>query len=140
MIAVLDTGGVSALAPDDERSRARLRALRQRTDDLVMPAAVLAEGLLTGHPGRDYHVRRLLDLVDIESVDESLGHVAGELRTGAIRNGVDPPPSGVDALVVAVADRRAARGEVVIVTSDADDVEALALLADHALRLSIQII
>ncbi len=65
MIAVLDGGAVSALAPVDERARARLRALRSEAEDIVVPAGVLAEGLLTGHPHRDFHVRRLLELTRI---------------------------------------------------------------------------
>ncbi len=137
MIAVLDKAGVTALAPHSEEARARLRALRQRADDLVLPAAVLAEGLLTGHPGRDHHVRRLLSLLMVADVTETLGLVAGELRTGAIRGGAHRPPSGVDAIVVAVADSNAAHDDVEIVTSDTDDIAALLVSGRHAARVSI---
>lgn len=126
---------MSAVAPVDARTRARLRALRQQVDDIVLPAAVLAEGLLTGHAGRDHHVRRLLSLVKVRNVDELLGLAAGKLRTQAIAGRAKRPPSGVDAIVAAVAD--AAGGEVRLVTSDPDDIAALLAHADHPGRVAI---
>jgi predicted nucleic acid-binding protein len=138
LIAVLDTSGISGLAPVDDRRRARLRALRASADDIVVPTAVLAEGTLTGHPGRDHHVRQLLSLVAITDVDEDLGYAAGRLRHEAIRRGADRPPSGVDAIVVALADRRARRGDVQIVTSDPVDLGLLASFGEHAARIFIK--
>ena len=137
LIVVLDTGGVSALAPAHAKSRARLRALRAGVDDLVVPAAVLAEGVLTGHPRRDFFVRRLLEHVAVVPVDEPIGLVAGTLRQAAIRGGIYPTPSGVDAIVVAVADELARRQDVEIVTSDRHDIGMLASIAEHAKRISI---
>ena len=137
VILVLDRGGVSALVPVDERARARLRALRARSTDIVVSSAVLAEGLLTGHPGRDHRVARFLAIVEIADVDEPLGLGAGRLRTRALGDGASPAPSGVDALVVAEADRRAATEEVLIVTSDEDDLSALAGFGHHVDRISI---
>jgi len=102
-----------------------------------MPAAVLAEGVLTGHPGRDYHTQRLLTFVDTQPVDEDLGHSAGKLRVMARRSGANPLPSGVDAMVVAFADSRAANNDVVIITSDPDDLRALATHADHTRRIHV---
>ena len=134
MIAVLDTGGVSALAPVDEKTRARLRALRQQVDDIMLPAAVLAEGLLTGH-GRDHHVRRLLSQLNVLDIDEVLGLSAGRLRAQTIAGGAKPAPSGVDAIVAAVAD--AVRGHVQLVTSDPDDMAALLIYADHPGQVAI---
>lgn len=143
LIVVLDTGGIEGLAPLDERRRARLRVLRESASDLVVPAAVLAEGVLTGHVGHDHHVRRLLDLVHVAEVGKELGFAAGALRQDAIRAGVpgvDPPPSGVDAVVAAEADQRAAGGEVQIITSDGDDLELLASLAANAERLAVVVV
>lgn len=137
LIVVLDTGGVEGLAPIDEARRARLRLLRERADDLVMPAAVLAESVLTEHPGHDFHVQRLLELLDITSVDVATGHAAGALRRAAITGGADPPPSGVDTLVAAAADARAADDDVLIVTSDGGDFELLSSLATHTDRLAV---
>lgn len=70
-------------------------------------------------------------------LDEQVGYAAGALRSKVRRAGVDPAPSGVDAIVATVADARAGREDVEIVTSDADDMELLASLADHADRLSV---
>ena len=140
LIVVLDTGGVEGLAPLDEERRARLRLLRERADDLVVPAAVLAEGVLTGRAAHDYHVRRLLDVVHIADVDASTGHAAGALRRAAMAARMKPPPSGVDALVAATADDHAARDDVVVVTSDGDDFAMLGSLATNAAHLSVLVV
>ena len=137
LIAVLDTGGVEGLAPIDEQRRARLRLLRDRAEDLVLPAAVLAESVLTGHAGHDFHVRRLLDVVNIADVNASTGHAAGALRRAAMGAGMAPPPSGVDTVVVAVADALAAHDDVVMVTSDDGDFQMLGSLATNVDRLSV---
>lgn len=117
-----------------------MRLLRTRADDLVLPAAVLAESVLTGHAGHDYHVRRLLDVVDIAEVDASMGHAAGALRHAAMDAGMEPPPSGVDTMVAAAADASAAHDDVVIVTSDDGDLEMLGSLATNAARLSVLVV
>jgi hypothetical protein len=140
LIIVLDTGGVEGLAPIDEVRRTRLRLLREQADDFVVPAAVLAESVLTGHPGHDFHVQRLLELLNVTNIDAPLGHGAGLLRRAAMIGGQDPPPSGVDALVAATADDRAASDDVLIVTSDGDDFEVMGSLATHADRLSMVVI
>ena len=114
--------------------------LREHASDLVVPAAVLAEGVLTGKVGYDDRVRRLLDLANVAGVDEELGHAAGALRQDAIRAGFDPPPSGVDAIVAAEADNRAAEDNVQIITSDGGDLELLASLATHAGRLTVVVV
>lgn len=139
MIVVLDTGGVEGLAPLDEERRFRLRLLRERSDDLVLPAAVLAESVLNGHLGHDYHVQRLLDVVNITDVEASTGLAAGALRREAMGAGMEPP-SGVDTIVAAAADSRAARDDVLIVTSDDGDFQMLGSLATNAARLSVLIV
>jgi predicted nucleic acid-binding protein len=140
LIVVLDTGGVEGLAPIDEARRARLRLLRGRADDLVTPAVVLAESILTGHPVHDFHVQRLLELLDITEVDVAMGHAAGALRRAATAGGADPPPSGVDTLVAATADARAADDDVLVVTSDVGDFELLGALTAHADRLAVLVV
>jgi len=140
LIAVLDTGGVEGLAPIDEERRARLRLLRDRADDLVLSAAVLAESVLTGHAGHDFHVRRLLEVVNIADVDASTGHAAGALRLASMGAGMKPPPSGVDTAVAAAADARAAHDDVVIVTSNGGDFQMLGSLATNAARLSVLVV
>lgn len=137
VIAVLDTQGVEALADQRRRKRARLRVLWRQVDDVVIPAAVLAEGVLTGRPGHDIGIHRLLRDISIDTVTEEIGFAAGALRNQALRDG-GPTPTGVDAIVAAVADHHAAEERVVIVTSDEDDLIALAQFADNPGRLSIE--
>ncbi|MBI2705089.1 MAG: hypothetical protein HYX32_07350 [Actinobacteria bacterium] len=105
-----------------------------------MPSAVLAGGVLSGHPGRDYHVRRLLDTLDIAPVDEALAHAAGFLRTQTLHPTTDTPPSGVDAIVVAHADTTATHDDVMIVTSDEDDITALAIHTTNTSRLTVRLV
>lgn len=137
MIAVLDTEGVGALAADPRGSRARLRILRRDLEDVVVPAAVLAEGLFTGNPAHDVPVHRFLQMASITDITERLGRHAGALRQATVGRNGGPHPSGVDAIVAAVADQHAAGAHVVIVTSDPDDLGALTQHADHGERLSI---
>ena len=140
MIVLLDTGGVEGLAPIDEERRARLRLLRERADDFILPAAVLAESVLTGHPGHDFRVQRLLETVNITDVDASTGHAGGTLRRAALGAAMKPPPSRVDTIVAAVDDARAATEDVVIVTSDAEDFQMLASVATNPVRLSVLVV
>lgn len=114
--------------------------LREEATDVIVPAAVLAEGVLTGNVGHDYHVRRLLDVVNITTVDESIGYSAGAMRQAAIRGALDPAPSGVDAIVAAEADMRAGSDDVRIVTSDGEDFEVFASLIENPARLSILVV
>lgn len=106
--------------------------------DVVVPAVVLAEGLFTGHPGHDFHLARLLAVLDIVDVDRELGLASGRLRQEALRSGVDANPSAVDSVVVAVADARAAHDDVVIVSSDVDDIMLLGAMTVNAHRLAVQ--
>jgi hypothetical protein len=140
LIVVLDTGGVEGIAPIDEERRARLRLLRDRAEDFVLPAAVLAESVLTGHPGHDFHMRRLLEIVKVADVDAATGHAAGALRRAAMSADMKPPPSGVDTIVAAAADALATNEEVFIVTSDDDDFQMLGSLATNAARLSVVVV
>lgn len=119
MKVVCDSRGVTMLAHD----HALLRAWLDEGADITVPAAVLAE-CSTG-TARDARIRRLLNGVDIIDIDADHGLAAGALRHRA-RAG-----SGVDALVVAVADRFDA--PVHVLTSDPGDLEALAAHAAHAL-------
>jgi predicted nucleic acid-binding protein len=85
-------------------------------------------------------VRRLLELVVVAGVDANLGYAAGSLRQEAIRGGADPAPSGVDAIVAALADARAAHVDVEIITSDGEDLELLASFGEHAARVEIAVV
>lgn len=140
LIFILDTGGVEALTPLDNAHRARLRAVLDEASALILPAAVLAEGVFTGRRSHDFEVRRLLKLVEVAPVTESVGMSAGALRQRAISEGFRPPPSAVDAIVIAEADTRTALDEVKVVTSDKEDLELLASLTARPRRLSILLV
>lgn len=101
-------------------NRARLHALRSRGAwPPTVPSVVLAESL-TGDHRRDFHENRLLRLCFVDEVNEDLARLAGGLRTAA---GGAPPPSAVDAIVVALAERI---GGASVLTSDPRDLRALA--------------
>lgn len=125
MTLILDSGGVSMLAGQ----RARLHALRSRGAwPPAVPNVVLAESL-TGDHRRDFHENRLLRLCFIQDVDEDLARLAAGLRTAA---GGAPPPSALDAIVVAHADRV---GGATVLTSDPRDLRALARHTANPVRI-----
>ncbi len=116
MTVVLDSGALSTLA-------ARRTALQELVDrglwPAEVPAVVLAESL-TGDHRRDFRVNRLLKLCQIRDVDELQARDAARMRTATQRAGTI---SAVDAVVVAHA---ATRKTPLVITSDPDDIEALA--------------
>jgi predicted nucleic acid-binding protein len=115
MTLVLDSGGLSALAS----RRAQLDELRRR--DLwpaEVPIVVLAEAL-TGDHRRDFHVNRLLRACRLRPADETQAREAARLRTATGRAGTI---SAVDAVVAAFA---STRPDVVVLTSDPEDLTAL---------------
>lgn len=124
-VFVLDAGGLSRLAERSLRASALLTALRR--EDLwppLVPSPVLVE-CLTGHPGRDANVNRLLRTCNVEErVSAVLVRRAAALRFAARRG------SAVDALVVA-----SAEPDGVVLTSDLGDLRALAA---HARGVTIE--
>jgi len=123
MTAVLDAGGVSALAHD----RALVDGLRRRDEwPPVVSTAVLAESL-TGDHRWDFHTNRLLRLCEVRPVTEIVARHAAALRHVCKRDGV----SAVDAIVVATADHL---GGAVVWTTDVDDLAALACNTIHEVR------
>lgn len=125
MALVLDAGGLSRLAERSTRAVALLTALRREgLWPPVVPSAVLVESV-TGHPGKDANVNRLLRACAIaELVSEPLARRAARLRTAARRG------SAVDALVVAIAEPSGT-----VLTSDSGDLRALAA---HASDVTVE--
>jgi hypothetical protein len=119
LVLVLDSGGVSRLAERSRATAALLMALRAR--DLwppIVPSVVLVE-CLQGHAGRDAPTNRFLEACHVvEVVGEARARRAASLRRWARRG------SAVDALVVTFAEP-----EGTVLTSDTDDLEALARYA-----------
>jgi hypothetical protein len=118
---VLDSGGVSRLAERSRKAAALIFALREQgLWPPVVPSIVLIE-CLQGHAGRDALANRFLKTCDlVEETPELLARRAALLRRQARRG------SAVDALVVAFAEPGGTS-----LTSDLDDLEALAAHADR---------
>ena len=112
---ILDSGAVIAFARGDARVAAPMRIAADRGDEVVVPAVVVAQTIRGG--ARDAPVNRLLKAVNVSPVDLHLARSAGELlgKTG-LRD-------ALDALVMAEATRG---GPAVVLTSDPDDMHALA--------------
>jgi predicted nucleic acid-binding protein len=123
---VLDSGGVTSLAGD----RARLRALRDANLwPVIVPSAVLVE-CLTGDHRRDHAANRLLRTTTIVDADELVCRDAARLRT---LTGQADTISAVDAIVAATAGAYRASA---VVTSDPDDLAALAQVSGHPFTVS----
>jgi hypothetical protein len=120
-VLVLDSGGVSRLAERSPRTLALILALREEG---LWPPEVLSVVLvecLRGHAGRDALENKFLKVCDIRQVvPEPLARRAAMLRRLARRG------SAVDALVVAFAEPGGT-----VLTSDPDDLQALAAHADE---------
>jgi predicted nucleic acid-binding protein len=122
---VLDSGGLTMLAGN----RARLEELRQRGEwPPIVPSVILTEAL-TGDHRRDFHENRLLRTCDIRPADEELARKGARLRTAV---GGARVPSGVDAIVVALADNV---GGATVLTSDPRDLRALARHTTNEVRI-----
>ncbi|MGI8727855.1 MAG: PIN domain-containing protein [Solirubrobacterales bacterium] len=126
MALVLDSGGVSALAERSADAAGLIAGLRQQ--DLwppLLPTPVMVE-CLRGHAAHDALANRLVNSCDVvPDVSERLARRAAELRWRAGRG------SAVDALVVAFAEHGGS-----VLTSDPDDLEALAAYAHDVLIMA----
>ena len=118
---VLDSGGLSRLSQRNRRAAALIAALRaEGLWPPVVPTVVLAEST-AGTARADANINRLLKSCDVDPVvDEAKARRAGQLRARARRS------SAIDALVVALAEPGST-----VMTSDPDDLDALAAHADH---------
>ena len=127
---ILDSGAVSQLANRSRHALALIVALREEgLWPPTVPAVVLVE-CLQGHAGHDANENRFLKTCDVtEALPESLARRAALLRRLARRG------SAIDALVVAFAEPGGT-----VLTSDPDDLRALAAHAVDVLIERIQIV
>lgn len=117
---VLDSGGLSTLVERDPAALALIEALRSEGADAFVVSTVVLVEALRGD-ARDATTNRFLRGCEIiEAVPEPLARRAARLRARARRG------SAVDALLVALAE-----GGGVVVTSDLEDLSALAAYADR---------
>jgi predicted nucleic acid-binding protein len=120
-VLVLDSGGLSRLSQRNRRAAALIAALRaEGLWPPVVPTVVLSEST-AGTARTDANVNRLLKSCEVDPVvAEAKARRAGQLRASARRG------SAIDALVVALAEPGST-----VMTSDPDDLDALAAYADH---------
>ena len=103
---------------DSEDARAVLTASRQAGVPVLVPAAVLAETLFGDE--RDTRANQALKKLQVIPLTEAVARSAAELKRLAGMTGV---AATIDAVVVATS---VAAGGGVVLTSDIDDVRALA--------------
>lgn len=118
---VLDSGGLSRLSQRNRRAAALITALRaEGLWPPVVPTVVLAEST-AGTARTDANINRLLKSCEVDPVVvDAKARRAGQLRARARRG------SAIDALVVALAEPGST-----VMTSDPDDLHALAAYADQ---------
>ena len=126
---ILDSTALDELGTPEWR-----RALLEAGYELVVPTVVLAER----HTGpQDHQVRTALRATRRTPLDEARAYAAG-----ALRHKVAPSrrraPSAVDAVVVAVADHVARRDDVLVLTSDVADFEALRAQAANSQSIAVR--
>ena len=116
---VLDREGLWAVARNDSQdARAVLAASRQAGVPVLVPAAVLAETLFAD--GRDVRANQVLKKLQVVPVTDPIARSAADLKRLAAMTGV---AATIDAIVVATS---VAVGGGVVLTSDIDDIHALA--------------
>lgn len=116
MKLVLDSSGVSHLAERSSRAVALIRELQaHRIWPPLVPTVVLVE-CLSGRSGADANTNRLLKSCDVQpALPPALARRCASLRYRAARG------SAVDAVTVGLAEP-----EGIVLTSDPDDLQALA--------------
>jgi hypothetical protein len=120
---VLDSGALLALERNERAMWRRLKGAVQAGEVPVTHAGVLGQ-VWRGRGPRQALLARALAGIDVQSLDEPLGRAAGELLARAGRDDV------IDAALVLLA----GDGDQVV-TSDLDDLEALARAAGRDLEL-----
>ena len=126
---VLDSEGLRAVARNDsDDARAVLAASSQAGIPVLVPAAVLAETLFGDE--RDARANQVLKRLRVVPITDPVARSAARLKR---RAGVVGVASTIDAIVVATS--AAVGGGGVILTSDIDDIRAL---ADHAASARIR--
>lgn len=115
MRLVLDTGAFIALDRNDRAMWRRLKAARAAGHVPLSHGGVIGQAWRGGGP-RHALLARALEGIDIRPLDDALGRAAGELLAAAKARDV------IDAALVLLA----TDGDVVV-TSDPEDIEPLAL-------------
>jgi predicted nucleic acid-binding protein len=130
-LLVLDSGGLTAAADYDAKARGVLDVSRRAGARVVVPAIVIAEST-RGDPA-DAAVNRVVNALPVVPVDEEAAREAARLKRGAGMAGV---AHTIDALVVAGA---SLAGGGAIITSDVDDISALAAVRPELVIVPIRV-
>jgi hypothetical protein len=125
MAVTYDTGALIAADRGERRMWLRHRALLRRREVPTVPAPVLAQGWRGG--ARQALLARLLAGCEVEPLEERRARAVGALAARASTADV------IDATVVEGAVRR---GDVVL-SSDPNDLQAIAAAAGHALEVQL---
>ncbi|MGH8907880.1 MAG: twitching motility protein PilT [Egibacteraceae bacterium] len=120
---VLDAGAFVAVERDDKSLIARLRVAQRHGLELRSNAVVVAQ-VWRDSKGRQVNLARLLQGVDVRSVDEQMGREAGVLLG---RTGTGDPIDATLVLVARPGDR--------ILTSDPDDIRRLVAAAGKSVAV-----
>ena len=123
MKLVLDRGALIALERNDRAMWRRLKAAQLAGDVPVTHGGVVGQAW-RGRGPRQAMLAKALGGVDVRALDEALGRAAGELLALSRRSDV------IDAALVLLAD-----DQDLIVTSEVDDIEPLALAARSDVEL-----
>jgi predicted nucleic acid-binding protein len=118
-----DTGALVAADRGERRQWARHRALLTRRDVPTVPSPVLAQAWRGG--SRQALLSRLLTGCDIEALDDPQARATGALAARAATTDI------VDACVAEGALRR----HDLIISSDPDDLHAIAAASNHHLEI-----
>lgn len=117
-LLVLDSGGLTAVAMNEPDARAAIEYSARRGVPVVVPSVVIAES--TRGDASDARINAVVSKATVVAAGEGEARIAARLKTAAAMSGVGHT---IDALVVATA---AVAGGGAILTSDRDDIEALA--------------
>lgn len=120
---VLDAGAFIAVERDDRSLIARLRVAQQQGVELRSNAAVVAQ-VWREPNGCQHRLARLLQAVEVRSVDEQMGREAGVLLS---RTGRGDPIDATVVLVAQTGDR--------ILTSDPDDIRRFVAAAGKSVAI-----
>lgn len=123
MKLVLDSGALIALERNERAMWSRLKAALRAQEVPVTHGGVVGQVWRGGGP-KQALLAKALDAVDVRGLDGALGRAAGELLAAARRDDV------IDAALVLLAHD----GDQVV-TSDPDDLEHLARVADRDIDL-----
>lgn len=115
---VLDSGGLTAVANNELYARAAMKHSARHGVPIVIPSVVLAES--TRGDASDARINAVVAKAAVAAATEAEARIAARLKSAAGMRGEEHT---IDALVVATA---AAAGGGAILTSDRDDIEALA--------------